>query len=81
MTTLRVIKTAQRLGFTLHPGLVRTEGVMQLAEELDLSDSQSPEGIGRAVAALAADPNLMSRTGQALLVTDLAKIYGVDVTT
>ena len=36
----------------LHPGLVRTEGVMQFAEHLDLTRSQSPEGVGRAVAAL-----------------------------
>ncbi|HEY3259284.1 MAG TPA: SDR family NAD(P)-dependent oxidoreductase, partial [Pseudonocardiaceae bacterium] len=28
----------------LYPGLVRTEGVMQSAEYLDLTDSQSPEG-------------------------------------
>jgi NAD(P)-dependent dehydrogenase (short-subunit alcohol dehydrogenase family) len=28
----------------LHPGLVRTEGVMQFAERLDLDGSQLPEG-------------------------------------
>lgn len=65
----------------LHPGLVRTEGVMQFAEHLDLTDSQSPEGVGRAVAALAADREVMSLTGQALVVADLAKRYGVDATT
>jgi hypothetical protein len=27
-----------------HPGWVRTEGVMQFAEHLDLVESQSPEG-------------------------------------
>jgi NAD(P)-dependent dehydrogenase (short-subunit alcohol dehydrogenase family) len=65
----------------LHPGLVRTEGVMQFAEHLDLTDSQSPEGVGRAVAALAADREVMSLTGQALVVADLDKSYGVDATT
>ena len=65
----------------VHPGVVRTEGVMQFAEHLDLTDSQSPEGIGRAVAALAADRQVMSLTGQALVVADLAKRYGVDATT
>jgi NAD(P)-dependent dehydrogenase (short-subunit alcohol dehydrogenase family) len=65
----------------LHPGLVRTEGVMQFAEHLDLRDSQSPEGVGRAVAALASDPGRMQLTGQALAVADLAQRYGVDATT
>lgn len=65
----------------LHPGLVRTEGVMQFAEHLDLTASQSPEGVGRVVAALADDVNIMSRNGRALLVADLAELYGIDVTT
>jgi NAD(P)-dependent dehydrogenase (short-subunit alcohol dehydrogenase family) len=65
----------------LHPGLVRTEGVMQFADHLDLTSSQSPEGVGRAVAALAADPAKLSRTGQALTVTDLAQHYDLDIAT
>ena len=40
---------------SLYPGLVRTEKVMEAAAWLDLSNSESPEFIGRAVAALAAD--------------------------
>lgn len=63
----------------LHPGLVRTEGVMQFAEHLDLTGSQSPEGVGRVVAALAEDPNVMALTGSARSVDDLAARYGVDV--
>jgi dehydrogenase/reductase SDR family protein 1 len=66
---------------SLHPGLVRTEGVMQFAEHLDLADSQSPEGVGRAVAALAGDPDRMALTGKALAVTTLAARYDLDVTT
>jgi NAD(P)-dependent dehydrogenase (short-subunit alcohol dehydrogenase family) len=62
----------------LHPGLVRTEGVMQFAEHLDLTASQSPEGVGRVVAALAADPDRMAVTGRAWSVADLAARYGVD---
>jgi dehydrogenase/reductase SDR family member 1 len=65
----------------LYPGLVRTEGVMQFAEHLDLSDSQSPAGVGRVVAALAADDNVMSLTGRALTVAELAEHYGVDSAT
>ena len=65
----------------LYPGLVRTEGVLQFAEHLDLTGSQSPQGVGRVVAALAADEQVMSLTGQALLVADLAQRYEVDATT
>jgi hypothetical protein len=46
---------------------------------MDLSASQSPEGVGRAVAALAGDPELMGLTGQALTIEALAARYGVDV--
>lgn len=65
----------------LYPGLVRTEGVMQFAAHLDLTGSQSPEGVGRVVAALAADDTAMSLTGHALTVTDLAQRYQIDPTT
>jgi hypothetical protein len=58
---------------------VRTEGVMQFADQLDLTGSQSPEGVGRAIAELAADPELLTLSGQALLVDDLAARYGIDV--
>ena len=40
---------------SLYPGLVRTEKVMQAAAWLDLTNSESPEFVGRAVAALAVD--------------------------
>ena len=65
----------------LHPGLVRTEGVMQFAEHLDLERSQSPEGIGRTVVALMRDPELIGLTGRALSVAELADHYDLDVTT
>ena len=54
---------------------------MRFAEQLDLTGSQSPEGVGRVVAALAADPAVMSLTGRALALADLAERYGVDATT
>ena len=63
----------------VHPGWVRTEGVLQFAGQVGPSASQSPEGVGRAIAALAGDPELMSLTGQALTVASLAARYGVDV--
>src|SRR4029079_3990748 len=40
---------------SLYPGMVRTEKVMEAAEWLDLRNSESPDFIGRAIAALAAD--------------------------
>jgi NAD(P)-dependent dehydrogenase (short-subunit alcohol dehydrogenase family) len=65
------LREHQVASLALHPGLVRTEGVMQFAEHLDLTRSQSPEGVGRAVAALANDPDLMTLTGRALSVDAL----------
>jgi NAD(P)-dependent dehydrogenase (short-subunit alcohol dehydrogenase family) len=61
---------------SLYPGLVRTEKVMQAAEWLDLSNSESPQFIGRAVAALATDLNIMARTGKVLVAAGLAQEYG-----
>jgi dehydrogenase/reductase SDR family protein 1 len=60
----------------LYPGLVRTEKVMEAAQWLDLSNSESPEFIGRAVAALASDPELIRHTGKVLVAAALAKEYG-----
>ena len=61
---------------SLYPGLVRTEKVMEAAEWLDLSNSESPRFIGRAVAALGCDPNVLQKTGQALIAAGLADEYG-----
>ena len=61
---------------SLYPGLVRTESVMQSADFLDLSNSESPQFSGLAIAALAADPNRLERSGQRLTTADLALHYG-----
>lgn len=61
---------------SLYPGLVRTEKVMEAAPYLDLSNSESPEFIGRAVAALAADPDVLRHTGTVLIAAAVAKEYG-----
>ena len=61
---------------SLYPGLVRTEKVMESAEWLDMSNSESPRFIGRAIAALAADQNIMQRTGSVLIAASLADEYG-----
>ena len=49
---------------------------MLSAGVFDLSNSESPEFTGRAVHALANDPELMSLSGQTLVAADLARRYG-----
>jgi len=61
---------------SLYPGMVRTEKVMEAAQWLDLSNSESPEFVGRAVAALAADPNVMRHTGTVQVAAGVAIEYG-----
>jgi len=70
------LRTMNVAAVWLYPGLVRTEKVMEAAAWLDLSNSESPQFIGRAVAALAADPNVMNRTGKVLVAAALAQEYG-----
>jgi NAD(P)-dependent dehydrogenase (short-subunit alcohol dehydrogenase family) len=60
---------------SLYPGLVRTEAVLA-AGVFDLSNSESPEFIGRAVAALACDPHVARRNGSVLVAAALAEEYG-----
>ncbi len=60
---------------SLYPGLVRTESVMQAAEHLDLSNSESPQFAGRAVVKLATDSDIMDETGRVLIVAELAEKY------
>lgn len=64
---------------SLYPGLVRTEAVMAAAAQgaFDLAGSESPEFIGRVIAALAEDPALMARSGQALVAAAVAQKLGV----
>ena len=61
----------------LYPGLVRTEAVMKYGVgTYDMSNAESPEFTGRAVAALAADPNVMAKSGSVLIAAELALEYG-----
>jgi NAD(P)-dependent dehydrogenase (short-subunit alcohol dehydrogenase family) len=61
---------------SLYPGMVRTEKVMEAAQWLDLSNSESPEFTGRAVAALATDADPLRWTGQVVVVAAVAQKYG-----
>jgi NAD(P)-dependent dehydrogenase (short-subunit alcohol dehydrogenase family) len=62
----------------LAPGFMRTEGVMAVyaREPFDLSQTESTEYVGRAVAALAADLEVLRKSGELLTVGDLAREYG-----
>jgi NAD(P)-dependent dehydrogenase (short-subunit alcohol dehydrogenase family) len=59
----------------LTPGWVLAERMTGLTGH-QLAQTESPEYIGRAVAALAADPGVMRRSGQTLAAGDLARQYG-----
>ena len=62
---------------SLWPGFVRTEDVLAQPDVYpDLSTSVSQLFPGRAVAALAADPGVIGKTGQTLKASDLAAEYG-----
>jgi NAD(P)-dependent dehydrogenase (short-subunit alcohol dehydrogenase family) len=66
------------------PGWMRTEFVLaghetdeaHWHERLALARTESPRYLGRAVVALASDPQVLERSGQVLRVGDLAQIYG-----
>jgi NAD(P)-dependent dehydrogenase (short-subunit alcohol dehydrogenase family) len=66
------------------PGWMRTEFVLaghqtneaHGQERPALARTESPRYLGRAVAALARDPEIMARSGRVLRVGDLAKEYG-----
>jgi NAD(P)-dependent dehydrogenase (short-subunit alcohol dehydrogenase family) len=66
----------------LNPGFMRTERVLMHVKTeaqkkmFSFDRSESTEYIGRAVAALAADDGVMTKSGKLLYVADIAKEYG-----
>jgi len=62
------------------PGFIRTErvaGAFEAAGNKDyLNFTESPEYVGRAVVAVASDPNVLDKSGRVLAVGDLAEEYG-----
>jgi dehydrogenase/reductase SDR family protein 1 len=62
---------------SLYPGLVRTESIMRNAKHFDMSNSESPQFIGRVIAALASDPNIMNKSGKVLVAAQEALEYGI----
>jgi NAD(P)-dependent dehydrogenase (short-subunit alcohol dehydrogenase family) len=78
----REAKKANVAVIGLNPGFMRTEAVLQYMtteerrRQFRFDLSESPEYIGRAVAALAGDNQVIGKTGQLLWVADLASGYG-----
>jgi NAD(P)-dependent dehydrogenase (short-subunit alcohol dehydrogenase family) len=68
----------------LAPGWMRTEDILSRFDTDEggwrqvpaLARTESPEYIGRAVVALASDPDVIRHSGRILLVGDLAAEYG-----
>ncbi len=72
----------------LSPGFLRSEAMLQnfgvsesnwrdgAQRDPDFAASESPRYVGRAVAALAADPNVGAKAGGAFFAADLAEEYG-----
>lgn len=64
---------------TLWPSFVLTERILAFdADEwgLDLDDAETPRFPGRGVVALAADPNVVARSGRIYTTRQLADLYG-----
>ena len=76
--TARELRPYGVAAVAIAPGFMRTERVMaaHAAHPFDLTGTESPEYLGRAVVSLAADPEVMRRTGEALTAADLARVYG-----
>ena len=60
------------------PGFMRTERILaaHAAHPFDLSITETPEYLGRAVRALAEDTNVLEKSGGVFTVGDLAREYG-----
>ena len=61
-------------------GLIRTEllqATVKKVDGYDLSITESPQFVGRAVAALAADPDIMKRSGETLYTSEIGLEYGL----
>jgi hypothetical protein len=72
------------------PGFLRSEAVLDhfgvsaerwrdaIAEDPHFAESETPRFVGRGIAALAADPDVMTRSGEAFASWELAREYDFD---
>ena len=71
------LRTHHVAAVSLYPGLVRTERVLRNARYSDMSNTESPQFIGRVISALAADPDVMEKSGRVWVAAALALEDGV----
>jgi NAD(P)-dependent dehydrogenase (short-subunit alcohol dehydrogenase family) len=61
-------------------GLIRTElleATVKKVDGYDLSVTESPQFVGRAIAALAADPDVMKHSGETMYTSEIGLEYGI----
>ena len=65
--------------FSLYPGQISTEAIVEYAkyyDSVDLSAMESPQFVGRCVAAIAQDNKAIENTGKILITAEVAEQYG-----
>jgi dehydrogenase/reductase SDR family protein 1 len=65
--------------FSLYPGQVSTEGMVEFAKyskDINIANMESPQFTGRCIAALANDPEAIINTGEILITAEVAEKYG-----
>ncbi len=65
---------------SLYPDKVSTEGMMAYAQfnpTIDLSTFETPQFVGRCIAALAQDQNIINQTGEILITAEIGEKYGI----
>ncbi len=72
----RRLKRRGIAALTVQPGFTRTERVVAEAPLEDLTQTHSPRFVGRAIVALACDPQVMDRSGGVFKVAQLGYDYG-----
>jgi NAD(P)-dependent dehydrogenase (short-subunit alcohol dehydrogenase family) len=82
------LATTRVTALALSPGFLRSEAMLErfgvseanwrdgVRRDPDFAASETPRYVGRAVVALAADPNLRTKAGGAYFTADLAEEYG-----
>lgn len=66
--------------FSLYPGHIKTEGMLEYAKynsAVKLEEMESPQFVGRCIAALALDADAMQNTGKVLITAEVAEQYGL----
>lgn len=66
--------------FSLYPGTVATEGMREIAKQdasVKVDEMETPQFVGRCVAALALADNLLQPSGSVLRTAEIAQRYGV----